>query len=273
MTDTENDSGSGRRKTSRLAIAAAVLGVGVPVLFFFFLAPFFWPSRVSLFIHDVAWVCALAGVVLAPVAVVRVVKRSHMLSRAKLAVTGGIVGVLFSLGCFFDVVGSTYHYRDPRWSTSCSAHLRKLAKAMVVYANDDEYGRFPTPDKWCDLLLESGEVSEEDFICPERVLFLPFTTKPVLILPVPRKGRCHYAMNPNAHAADLSPGIVLLFETTEGWNKFGGPELLTTHRHGGDGCNAAFVDTHVSFEKDPARLPWTAEEADQERRSRGYRLF
>jgi prepilin-type processing-associated H-X9-DG protein len=144
---------------------------------------------------------------------------------------------------------------------------------MVVYANDDEYGRFPTPDKWCDLLLESGQVTEEHFICPKRVFFLPFMTEPILVLPIPRKGRCHYAMNPNAHAAHSSPYIVLLFETTEGWNKFGGRELLSTHRHGGDGCNAAFVDTHVSFEKVPTGLPWTAEEADRERRSRGYRQF
>jgi prepilin-type processing-associated H-X9-DG protein len=39
----------------------------------------------------------------------------------------------------------------------------------------------------------------------------------------------------------------LLFETAEGWNQFGGPELLAPENHNGDGCNILFVDNHVEF--------------------------
>lgn len=265
MTERENDSERGKTKTSKLAIAAAILGIGSPAFFLLCLLTVLPASgrTMRLFIHDVAWLSALAGVVLGPVALVHVVKNARMLSGAKLAVAGTVVGTLFALGCFFDVVGSTYYDRDPGWSTSCGRHLSQLAKAMVVYANDDEYGRFPTPDKWCDLLLESGQVTEEHFICPKRVFFLPFMTKPILVLPLPRKGRCHYAMNPNVRGADSPFDMVVLFETTEGWNKSGGPELLSTERHYGDGCNIALVCTAVIFKPSVAldELIWTPEDA------------
>jgi prepilin-type processing-associated H-X9-DG protein len=40
---------------------------------------------------------------------------------------------------------------------------------------------------------------------------------------------------------------VLLFETNGGWNKFGGPEILTTENHYGKGSNILFNDGHVRF--------------------------
>ena len=113
---------------------------------------------------------------------------------------------------------------------------------MMIYAND--YGQNPTPEKWCDLLTEYCEVDPETFRCKGA-----------------HEGPCNYAMNKNAGELGTStlPDIVLLFETHPGWNQVGGPEILTTKNHQGDGCNIAFLDGHVEFVKvkDLNRLRWT----------------
>ena len=64
-------------------------------------------------------------------------------------------------------------------------------------------------------------------------------------------------MNPNCHP-NSPPDMVLLFETKGGWNQFGGPELLTTENHKGEGCYVLFNDVHVEFIKKEAinELKW-----------------
>jgi prepilin-type processing-associated H-X9-DG protein len=114
---------------------------------------------------------------------------------------------------------------------ACAANLRALGRAMQFYANDYE-DYYPTPDSWCDLLLqyERADVTEELFVCPSG-----------------GEGRSHYAINPNADSIASRPDMVLVFETTGGWNQFGGPELLAPENHQGDGCNILFIDAHVEF--------------------------
>ena len=84
------------------------------------------------------------------------------------------------------------------------------------------------------------ELPEKYFICPER-----------------KTGRSHYAMNPNCRP-DSPADTVLLFESKEGWNQFGGAELITTERHEGAGSNILFNDLHVSFvrTKELGELNW-----------------
>ena len=94
----------------------------------------------------------------------------------------------------------------------CRLNLSELRKAMLVYANNHD-GKYPRPDKWCDLLVQGGYVTEEQLVCPGG-----------------GKDRSHYAINPNAEP-NSPPDMVLLFETNEGWNQFGGPELLNTENH------------------------------------------
>jgi prepilin-type processing-associated H-X9-DG protein len=112
----------------------------------------------------------------------------------------------------------------------CGENIEWLGKAMLIYAcgHDEKY---PTPDKWCDLLIKYAEVTEKEFVCPSA-----------------GEGRCHYAINPNASAV-TNPGMVVLFETKGGWNQFGGPEILTFENHKGKGCNISFNDFHVEFVK------------------------
>jgi len=131
---------------------------------------------------------------------------------------------------------------------------------MLIYAYD--YDEYPTPGKWCDLLLEQrkrgrGEVDIKDFVCPTVYVYRPLK----YFLPSPRKGRCYYVINPDCNP-DSPPDTVLLFESKVGWNQFGGPELLTTENHNGDGCNVLFNDYHADFVgmKYLDKLKWKAKE-------------
>jgi prepilin-type processing-associated H-X9-DG protein len=119
-----------------------------------------------------------------------------------------------------------------------------LGKAMLIYANDYD-DEFPTQTEWCDLLSKYAEVPPKGFRCPGA----------------PQQGRCHYAMNKNVvnfSKRDIPPDMVVLFETHPGWNQVGGPEILTTDNHQGEGCNVLFMDNSVRFIKtsDLDKLKW-----------------
>jgi prepilin-type processing-associated H-X9-DG protein len=62
----------------------------------------------------------------------------------------------------------------------------------------------------------------------------------------------------NFSMGDAPPDMVAFFETHPGWNQVGGPEMLTTDNHQGEGCNVVFVDGHVYFVKtgDLHELKW-----------------
>lgn len=113
----------------------------------------------------------------------------------------------------------------------CAANLKQLRVCLFLYA-EDHHRVFPTPEKWCDLLVaEFEELLEETFRCPGG-----------------GEGRCNYAMNPQAEP-NSAPDVVLLFESQPGWSQFGGAELLTMENHEGRGCNVLFVDGRVEFAK------------------------
>jgi len=116
----------------------------------------------------------------------------------------------------------------------CGTHLSELGKAIKNYS-DENNGKYPTADKWCDLLLQFDLATEKQFVCPSSEA---------------GRGQSSYALNKNIvgmKASDISPDVVLLFESKTGWNQFGGPELLALEHHGGEGCNILFNDGHVDF--------------------------
>jgi len=130
---------------------------------------------------------------------------------------------------------------------ACAVNLSGLGKAMIIYAGEHN-DMFPTPSKWCDLLIEHTEVPPLMFRCKGA-----------------NQGPCNYAMNKNVEKLGVfaPPDMVLLFETSPGWNQFGGPEILTTENHHGDGCNIVFVDCHVKFVRTEGlkNLQWEKEQS------------
>lgn len=130
----------------------------------------------------------------------------------------------------------------------CSSNMKQLGLAFMIYFEDT--GRYPTPEKWCDLLISKFKDSRNSnsstncFHCPEA-----------------ERAECNYAMNP--YCEPNSPhDTVLLFETKGGWNLLGGPELLTTENHSKKICNVLFNDGSVKrIKKDEIpNLKWNAEE-------------
>jgi len=135
----------------------------------------------------------------------------------------------------------------------CNNNLYSLKKSLIVYSHDND-GRYPTADKWCDLLKDQDYVTEDHLICPARKRTHP-------------NERCSYAINPSAEP-NSPPDVVLLFETKGGWNQFGGPEILSTANHPYErdefwgykvrGCNILFNDGRTEFvrEKKFKNLKW-----------------
>jgi len=136
--------------------------------------------------------------------------------------------------------------------------MQELGKAMLIYAGDYD-DKFPTPSKWCDLLIEHTDVPDCIFVCQGAR-----GCKSGRCYSTAWGPQCTYAMNKNMEeisTGELPPDMVLLFETEPGWDQFGGPEILSTDNHQGDGCNILFVDCHVEFVMTKALddLKWTPE--------------
>jgi len=135
----------------------------------------------------------------------------------------------------------------------CGHNLSGLGKALYLYRNDYD-GHYPTADKWCDLLVMNYEVKLESLLCKGSDAKI---------------GESSYALNKNIagkNSSEIPQDTVLLFETKGGWNQVGGPELLTTENHKGEGCNVLFGGLHVEFVKVEriAELKWDTEKQDSE---------
>jgi len=214
-------------KTSGLAITSLVLAV---------LSPF---------------TCLLTGlpaIIIGIVALVKIEKSAGQLKGKGLAIAGiaipgaalPVVALLMGI-----LMPALARVRQISFRMVCAENMSGLGKAMLIYANDYN-DKFPTTSKWCDLLIGHAEVTKKSFCCKGAP-----------------EGPCNYAMNNNVEklGTRVPPDMVLLFETHPGWNQSGGPEILTTDNHQGDGCNVLFVDSHVEFvrTKDINDLKWTEE--------------
>lgn len=64
-------------------------------------------------------------------------------------------------------------------------------------------------------------------------------------------------MNPNVKP-NSPDDVVWLFDSREGWNLYGGSELLNWNNHEGKGCNVLFSNGQIMFvEKEKlASLRW-----------------
>ncbi len=213
-------------KTSSMAIAALVLAI---------LSPF------------TCFLSAIPAIILGIVSLVKISQSKGRLKGTGMAVTGIALPVvllpfvMLLMGILFPALANT---RQLALRVDCAVNMSTIGKAMLIYANDFD-DKFPISSKWCDLLIEHAEVTPATFRCKGA----------------PQQGRCHYAMNKNLEnfdTANAPPDMVAFFETKPGWNQAGGPELLTTENHQGQGCNVLFIDNHVQFikTKDLKNLKW-----------------
>lgn len=156
----------------------------------------------------------------------------------------------------------SYIPRNIAFYNPCRRNLNQISQALQIYANDYD-NQFPEPNQWCDLLLKNGYVKPEHFIYPSLIVRCPYTGQIILYRPSPKKGRCHFAINPDCKMTSPSD-TVLLFETDEGWNKFGGPELLTTRRYKEKGCYVLLNRKGPRFVSKDSQLRWKPDEVQQE---------
>jgi len=213
-------------KTSKLAIASMVIGI---------------VSVSSQLLVGIVLLLGVLGLIFGIVALIKIKKGGGMLKGRGFAIAGVVTSAVgLMLGWYF-IILALGRMRKKAHHVLCIANLKRLGSVMHIYSNEND-GKYPIVDKWCDLLKEY--VPEKVFVCPSA-----------------GEGRCHYAINPNCEPN--SPGdIVLLFETKGGWNQFGGPELLTADNHMGKGCNVLFNDGHVEFvhPERPGELKWGEDE-------------
>jgi hypothetical protein len=157
----------------------------------------------------------------------------------------GVIGFIIILALFLSRhFAILYPYPHPP-EIECPVNINILGKAIFIYTHEENNGKYPAKDKWCDLLMEGYyDEIKECFRCPGN-----------------KEERCSYAMNQNCEP-NSPPDVVLLFETKGGWNQFGGPELLTFENHKGKGCSIFFNDGSVKFitPEEVDDLKWTDEQ-------------
>lgn len=115
----------------------------------------------------------------------------------------------------------------------CSNNMVHLMQTLKTYAeeHDDQF-----TSNWCDVLITEMNVSSEKFICS---------------ISLAKSGQSSYAINKSVvgmKLSDIPPGVVLLFESIDGWNNVGGIELLTTACHqiaSMQMCNIVFANGTV----------------------------
>lgn len=257
MSETETDSHGQRAKISRLAIASVSLGV-LGFLILYFRDVIFHPRWARVLIWHIMGLLGISGFVLGVAALVRIKRTGWMLKGGGLAIVGMVLAVSISHVWLIRQMDSRWRLRLTGRRSPCWYNLWELGRAMSIYASDS--GRYPDPNQWCDLLLKHGKVDVKHFVCPSIVLRWPSSFRKRFIWPVPKEGRCHFAMNPKCNPSSPND-VVLLFEAKEGWNQFGGPEMLTFVNRRSKGCRVLFNERRVELVK-PAeieRLNWGQE--------------
>jgi hypothetical protein len=161
--------------------------------------------------------------------------------RPKFSLLRVLVGVLVALLLIYIFLLPHPDRRYLAYRAVCGTNLKGLGNALNAYANDSGIMAYPTPGKWCDLLIRYYETDEIHplarslFVCRGAPAY-------------DGQDACHYAINPNGRP-NSPDDTVLLFETKGGWNQFGGSEILTTENHKGKGCNILSNDGNVKFVK------------------------
>ena len=233
MSETDNDTQSQKLKTSRLALTALAFGVVTWCFVYMFMSAGFFALLGSFF---AALLSLLFGVIaLSDIRQNRTLLKGKAIAIAGISLSGAFIALLVLQPLLIHLKYGQYFKES-----DCRENMSTLGYALKYYADDDKAHKYPSANRWCDLVQKYVENSETNFVCPSG-----------------GEGKCHYAINP--HCQPNSPNdMVLLFETKGGWNQFGGPKILTVEHHRIKGCNVLFNDGHVEFIKteDIKKLNW-----------------
>ena len=169
MNEKEIDISNQKPKISKLAIISflfVVLGV--------FVFPFHIvinrPQWIEIFGYKYYGIFEIFGLMLSILAFIKIKKSKNMLKGKTLAIFTILLTGMLTVFWWKEI--STPRSRAFR--IQCGSNIMKIGKAMLIYTNI--YGdQLPTPDKWCDLLLEpTGTADIENFICPTISIYKPF---------------------------------------------------------------------------------------------------
>jgi len=254
MSKTNNDKETQKPKICKMAIMSLLFAALGFLIFYFYKDILVSPATARQLCIKIMCLIGVIGFIFGMGALLRIKKSKQILR----GVTLSILGMVLCL-C---LIGIWYLITRPHCTALrmlCGSNVNLLGKATLFYQIKNDH--YPEPNQWCDLLLNDGEVEARNFICPNslRATYLvylwPFKSKITLRSPFTRKGRCSYAINPNCHP-NSPPDTVFLFETKDGWNQYGGKEILTKENHYGDGCNVLHNDMHCTYESFPEKLNW-----------------
>lgn len=220
--------GNNITRVSRLAVVAFVSSIVGPTFAIYdhYFLPYEEPGGL-LILGILSMLAFLASPILAIVSLVRISSRKRMLHGRALAV-GAILFVIIGWLLLLPLMGAV---KPQGRSIICKTKLFGIGRAMRVYASDYEK-KWPTAEKWCDLLIAEGDADSGDFLCCPSI-----------------EDSSDYALNKYAAdlGTDMPADMVLVFESTPGWNQVGGPEILASDRHEKKGCNILFADGHVDW--------------------------
>ena len=137
-------------QTSRLAVAAFVMGL-------LCLTCVLWPLLV------------LPAILCGIIALVKISASKGQLKGSGLAVVGLVIPAVMTLILplvLAIILPALSKAREAAQCAVCRSNLSALSLAMIIYM-DDYDDRVPTPEQWCDLLIQKADVSPKCFQCPE----------------------------------------------------------------------------------------------------------
>ena len=136
-----------KQRISKLAIISVSFGV-LGILVSLFEGIIFRPRMYEISGFGISGFFEIIGLVLSVLAFIRIKKSKGKLKGTKHTISG--IFLMGMLSVFWWI--ETSRKRSTVSRVSCQSNLLRTGKAMLIYANDYD-NEYPTPEKWCDLLL------------------------------------------------------------------------------------------------------------------------